>query len=155
MIAVAALPRPRRIAVRGILSLVLIVASAAFIAACGDGRLSKRAYIDKMNSIQKPLEEAGKSLGTDPKKIAAELPKLQKQLDAVYNKMKVVKPPKEYAKYHADFLDGVKMMSKAFGELGDAIKSPSSATSTTAVAAKITEAMTKIETARSGINSNR
>lgn len=139
-----------------IVAVLLVLASAAALAACGDGRLSKSAYIDEMNKIQKPLKDASDSMSSDPKKMATQLPKIKSQLDDVYDQMNKVKPPKEYAAYHKSFLKGVKQMSSAFGNLSTQLtaKTPDAA-KLTAVTGEITAAMSTIEKARSDINTHR
>lgn len=135
------------------LMIAVVLLVAALIAGCGgDGRLSKKEYIDKSNVIQADASKAISKVnpaGGDK----AEGAKLVAEIDKAIAKTKALKPPTEWQKPHNKLVKAMTSMRNAMKAVVDA--KPGDAKAITPQVAKISAAQADYNAALSEINSDR
>lgn len=101
---------------------ILVLSTCLVLAACGDGAMSKSAYVKENNAIQEKAQKAMADFGasSDPSKIEGSIDKARATLDAAADDLEALDPPKDWADEHADLLEALRGMSTQMTALAKA-----------------------------------
>ncbi|MCW2974091.1 MAG: hypothetical protein JWN72_2364, partial [Thermoleophilia bacterium] len=119
-----AVPRSYATRVRGVMLVLLLVATALLAAACGgssdpNGPLSKREYIERFNTQQRAASKVFEELDTATRDPAAAQSHLD-EFDALIAGLRKLRPPKVWAADHETMLDALTDMRTSMGVIARA-----------------------------------